>query len=79
MTTFKIVLEREGCISCEACATDCPESFEMADDQWAHVKNSTRNGSNDELDVDDLGCCKQAAEACPVNVIHILEGSNQII
>ena len=72
-------MEREECISCENCVSECADSFEMADDEFAHLKSSTRVGSNDELETDDLGCIKQAAEACPVNIIHIIEGGNKII
>jgi ferredoxin len=79
MAKFKVELEREQCTSCESCVESCPDSFEMADDGWAHVKGSKRVGSNDELDLDDLGCTKEAAEGCPVNIIHIFEGSKKII
>jgi ferredoxin len=79
MAEFKVVLEREECTACEACVENCPDSFEMADDGLAHLKNSTRVGSNDELGVNDMGCSKEAAEACPVNIIHILQGGNKII
>ena len=79
MAKFKVVLEREECISCENCVGSCPDYFEMADDSWAHVKGSKRVGSNDELDTDDLGCCKEAAEECPVTIIHVFEGGDKII
>jgi ferredoxin len=79
MVGFKVVLEREECIACESCVSTCPDSFEMADDQLAQLKGATRVGSNDESDVDDLGCIKEAAEACPVTIIHIYEGGNKII
>ena len=79
MAKYKVVLVREECISCENCAAECADSFEMADDEFAHLKSSTRVGSNDELETDDLGCCKEAAEACPVNVIHVFEGDKQIV
>ena len=79
MAKFKIELVREECISCENCVAECADSFEMADDEFARLKSSTRVGSNDELETDDLGCIKQAAEACPVNIIHIIEGGNKII
>jgi len=36
-------------------------------------------GSNDELDLDDLGCRMEAAEGCPVNIMHINEDGNKII
>ena len=79
MAKFKVVLEREECIACESCVETCPDTFEMADDGLAHVKGSTRVGSNDELEMDDMGCSKEAAEVCPVNIIHVFEGGNKII
>ena len=79
MAEYKVVLEREECTSCEACVESCPESFEMSDDGFAHLKGSSRVGDNDELNPADLGCCREAAEACPVNIIHIFDGEKQII
>jgi ferredoxin len=79
MAKFKMELIREECTACESCVASCPGSFEMADDGWAHVKGSTRVGSNDELDLDDLGCSKDAADQCPVNIIHLFEGGKKII
>jgi ferredoxin len=79
MAKFKVVLEREEGTACKSCVDSCPDSFEMADDGLAHVKGSTRVGSNDELNLDDLGCKKEAAEGCPVNIIHIFEGGKKII
>ncbi len=79
MARFKVVLVREECISCESCVGSCPDSYEMAEDGFAHLKNSMRMGGNDELETDDIGCNKEGAEICPVNVIHVFEGANQII
>jgi len=79
MAKFKVVLEREQCTGCESCVEACSSSFEMADDGWAHLLGSTQVGSNDELDTDGLGCCRDGAESCPVNVIHVFEGGNKII
>ncbi len=79
MAKFKVVLEREECTGCESCVDTCPVSFEMADDGLAHLKNSSSAGGNDEWNTDELGCSKAGAEVCPVNVIHVYEGANQII
>ncbi len=79
MAKYKIVLEREECTGCESCVSSCPDSFEMADDGLAHLKGSTQVGSNEELATDDSACNKDAAEACPVNIIHVFEGGNKII
>ncbi len=79
MAKFKVVLERDECTACESCVGSCPDSFEMADDGLAQLKGSKRVGSNDELETDDLGCSKEGAEVCPVNVIHLFEGGKKII
>jgi ferredoxin len=79
MAKFKVVLERDDCTGCESCVASCEDSFEMADDGLAHLKGSTLVGSNDEQEMDDLGCIKDGAEVCPVTVIHIYEGGNKII
>jgi ferredoxin len=79
MAKYKVILEREECIACEGCIGACSDYFEMADDDWAQITGSTRVGSNDELETDDLGCIRDAADTCPVNIIHIYEGGNKII
>ncbi len=79
MAKFKVVLEREECTACESCVETCPDTFEMADDGLAQVKGSIRVESNDELEMDDVGCSKEAAEVCPVNIIHVFEGGNKLI
>jgi ferredoxin len=79
MAKFKVVLEREECIACESCIESCPASFEMANDGLAHLKGSTPAGTNDEWKTDDPGCSKDAAEICPVNIIHVIEGGKKII
>jgi ferredoxin len=79
MAKFKVVLEREDCTGCESCVGACGDLFAMADDGLAQIKGSRRVGSNDEWDTDDLGCSKEGAEVCPVNVIHIFEGGKKTI
>jgi ferredoxin len=79
MAKFKVELVRDECTGCETCVESCPDSYEMADDGLAYLKGSKQVGSNDELETDDLGCIKDGAEACPVNVIHVYEGANKII
>lgn len=53
----------EGCITCGVCETLCPEVFQVI--YTARADNSQIPGH--ELE------CRQAAAACPVNVIKIAE------
>ncbi|MDO8648136.1 MAG: ferredoxin [Candidatus Diapherotrites archaeon] len=62
MAKFKIEHDREGCISCGACAAVCPENWEMASDGKSKCLKT---------DLEILGCNETAASGCPVNVIHI--------
>ena len=61
MAKYKLKID-DGCISCGNCANVCPEFFEMKD------KSSLKIDETDELK-----CAKEAAEQCPVNVIHIVD------
>ena len=64
MAKFKIVHDRDGCIGCGACASVCPDNWEMADDGKSKPKKT---------ELDEIGCNQQAADACPVSVIKIEE------
>jgi ferredoxin len=57
----KVIVDREKCIGCGACAATCPKTFEMADGK-AKVKKAV---------VKDITCEKEAAENCPVQAITI--------
>lgn len=62
MAKFKIEVDRDVCIGCGACEAQCPDNFKMGDDSKVKVKKS---------EVDELGCCKDAEEVCPVDAIKI--------
>lgn len=68
MAKYKVEVDVEQCTSCSACVASCPESFEMKDDGSGMEKAVAKTP-----DIDDFGCCKDAAEVCPVNCIHIIE------
>ena len=60
---FKIELNQDECIGCGACVAACPDNFEMNGDK-ADVKES---------EVDEIGCCQEAADGCPVSCIKVTE------
>jgi len=67
---IKIELDRENCIGCGACTAVCPENWEMAKDGKSKLKKTS---------LEKMGCNIEAAEACPVNVIHIIEDGKKKI
>lgn len=77
MSPFKVTIDRDECISCAACWEDCPEFFEEdEEDGLSQVVEQYRDGSNvavgeapDELE----DCVNEAADDCPVEIIHVRE------
>jgi len=68
----KIVHQRKKCLACGACAAVCPEFFEMdKKDGLANFKNSKKVGENFELEINKIGCIKEAIDICPINIIEI--------
>jgi len=72
---MKIIHERQKCIGCGSCAAFCPKYWEMDEDGKARLLNSKKNPEtkNDELEVQEIGCNLQAAESCPVQIIHLVK------
>jgi ferredoxin len=68
----KIVLHRNKCIGCGSCAAVCPDFFEMSDDGLSDLKKSATIGDDFILEADNVGCAKEAAEVCPVQIIEIV-------
>lgn len=60
---FKIILDRDACIGCGSCAAICPENWVMEGDKSKPKK----------IQVKEIGCNKEAADACPVQCITIKE------
>jgi ferredoxin len=55
----------DTCIACGLCPDICPEVFELPDDaEVAKVKV-------DQVPAEVQASCREAAESCPVEAIHI--------
>lgn len=61
---MKAIIDSEGCILCGLCPDICPEVFQMADEGPAEV-------IVDEIPKEAEDAANEAAEGCPVQVIHI--------
>ena len=72
---MKIVHEREKCIGCGSCAALCPKYWEMAEDGKSRLikGNENKETGNYELEIEKPECNQDAADACPVQIIHIIK------
>ncbi len=73
---FLIKHNRPDCIGCAACAAVCPKFWEMKDDGFSSIiggKTEENKWETLEIDEAELDCNMEAAESCPVNVIHIVD------
>lgn len=56
----------DSCIGCEVCVNMCPDVFQMGEDNLAHP-------TMEAVPEDKADDAKAAAEACPVEAIHVEE------
>lgn len=74
MTKFKLLHNRPDCIGCGACAAITPEFWVMNADGKADIisgKEMENQWQELEIEDKDFASNKDAADSCPVNVIHI--------
>ncbi len=70
--TFKIEIDREGCIACATCYTLDPVHFEAdAEGKSKVVGGSTNGKSEGSFDDDKLKDAQEAELSCPVSVIKV--------
>lgn len=62
---MKVTIDRDGCIGCGLCTQVCPEVFRIADDGLAEVYASPQKDAESAI--------QEAADSCPVTVIHTEE------
>ncbi|MAG91055.1 hypothetical protein CMO83_00090 [Candidatus Woesearchaeota archaeon] len=66
--------DRPNCIGCAACAAVAPDFWEMNEDGKSDIiKGKNVEDEWQELDIDEKNYNenKEAADSCPVNVIHL--------
>jgi ferredoxin len=79
MVKFKVEVDKSACQGFGACVELCPKFFELSDvDGKTTIKGGEEVMENDEvvaetLELDDLECIREAAEACPFVAIHIVD------
>ena len=74
MEKHTIVHIKKDCISCGACAAIAPDYWEMDEQALAKLKGAVQKGENWEIDINTeeaKAINQEAADVCPVNIIHI--------
>ena len=85
MAKFKIEHERPNCIGCGACAAVSPNFWKMNESDGKSdlvgSKSEKKGGKviKSVLELDDIMSTKnkEAADCCPVNVIHIFDNAKK--
>ncbi len=70
----KVIQQRDKCIGCGTCVAVCPDFWQMDNDGKSKLKGSRDAGkSKFELEVEEVGCNKEAVSSCPVQIITVEE------
>ena len=64
---YRVEFDRENCIGAAACAAVNPDNWEIS------MQDGKANMKSAEIDEAQLHANMEAAQACPVNVIHIFD------
>ncbi|MBS3795994.1 MAG: ferredoxin [Candidatus Thorarchaeota archaeon] len=70
---MKVTIDQDECIMCGTCEDICPEAFVLGDDDIAEVVAEYRKdeGATGEIPEELEECAWDAADACPVQIIHL--------
>jgi len=72
MAKFRIEINHILCHGFGACVELCSK-FELSDeDGKSHVEGAQKKSNGEAVELDELTCHKQAAEACPYKAIQII-------
>ncbi|MEK6863133.1 MAG: ferredoxin [Nanoarchaeota archaeon] len=80
MAKYKVIHFKKDCISCGACAAVNPEFWKMDEQGLAHLKDSVEVDDHYELEIDekDKDSNQEAADVCPVNIIHVKKKEDEV-
>jgi ferredoxin len=79
MSKFKVEIDKNMCQGFGACVELCSQFFQLSDiDGKTTIKNAKKVKKENKvvaetLELDELECVREAAEACPFNAIHIID------
>ena len=79
---YKLQHNKADCIGCGACEAVAPDFFEMKDDGKVQLKGGKETGKDiweRDIEEKDFQTVKDAADSCPVNVIHIVKDGKKVI
>jgi len=74
---YLVELDREACIGAAACVAVDPDNWTIVEDGKVDLKDSKQDSKTRffvrEINENELQKWKEAAEVCPVAVIHIID------
>ena len=79
MGKCRVEIDRAICQGFGACVELCPSGFILSDEDGKALLQGGEEKTNDgrsvksSIEVDDLGCYKQAEATCPFNAIKVVE------
>ena len=87
MAKFRVEVNKNSCQSFGACVELCPQFFKFSDiDSKSSIEGAKKVMKEkavvaEILEIDELKCIREAAEACPFNAIHIthLETNEKLV
>jgi len=72
LAKFRVEIDHNVCQGFGACVELCSK-FKLGDDDGkSHVEGAKKVSNGEAVELDELDCHRQAAEACPFNAIHIV-------
>ena len=81
MAKFRVEIDHTVCQGFGACVELCSK-FDLSDeDGKSHIKGAKKVSNGEAIELEELDCHREAAEACPFNAIHItnLETNEKLI